>query len=403
MTLAGVIRLYGLDAKSFWFDEFLTAHAARISNWDDLVAWWRLWIDHPPLQTWLTWLLRPLGGDEFVVRVPVALASTGAVGVMYALGATMYRPRVGVVSALMLTLSPYAVWYGQEARPYAFILLLTLLQMLFAARVARRGLLRDWTTLGAVTILALYTSYLAIATTGAVVAYLAFRAIAPTMDPSGASAAARPGPSESRLDRRSFALHGIATGVVVGLAYLPWLPFLLAFVSRPDLGFGRIDTSHRPTLDEVTALLRSVDLGDVIVVALMVAGVLVSVGAVRRGRWRSSALLGCWLGVGLGILIVRAHGGVVTIWPRYLVYLAPAGLLLAAVGVDGIATAASHFVPARRSVVTAMVVFVALTFTVLLPAPRRVGEAYTAAKGEDYRGAARLIAEGTPPGAVVLA
>jgi 4-amino-4-deoxy-L-arabinose transferase-like glycosyltransferase len=401
-VLAAIIRLHDLGAKSFWFDEFLTAHAARLETWNDVVAWLHRWIDHPPLQVVLTWLLRPFGGDEFVVRLPTALVGVASVGAMYALGASFSRPRVGLLAAAMLTASPYAVWYAQEARPYSFVLLLTLLQMLFAYRVARLGRIRDWVALGAVSIVYLYTSYLALATTLAVTTYLGSIAVLGLIQPVPSTQAVTVDRSTPGPDPHRFAIRGLLTGSAIGIAYLLWVPFLLEFISRPDLGFGRIDASHQATIAEFVALLGSVSLGDGIVILLMACGGLVVAFSFVRGHGRSAGLLATWLAIGVGILVVRVHGGAVTIWPRYLMYLVPAGILLAALGANGLVVALGRVIPGGWRAPAEAAGLTIIAFAVLAPAPTLLAQLYDTPKGEDYRAAAQLIAGAARPDQVVL-
>jgi hypothetical protein len=402
IVLAAIIRLHDLGAKSFWFDEFLTAHAARLETWNDVVAWLHRWIDHPPLQIVLTWLLRPLGGDEFVVRLPVALASVASVGAIYGLGSSLSRPRVGIIAAAILTVSPYAVWYGQEARPYSFVLLLTLLQMLFASRVARTGLRRDWAALGTVSIIYLYTSYLGFATTLAVTVYLGLIALVARIRRAPPTSVGDMDRSMPGMDPNRFAMHGLLTGASIGLVYLFWLPFLLEFLSRPDLGFGRIDANHQATLGEIVALLGSVSLGDGLVMVLLAIGAFVVVVSSVRGRGRSVALVVSWLTIGIGILVSRVNGGVVTILPRYLMYLVPAGILLVAFGVNGVVATLGRVAPAGIRAPAEAALFAAIAMAILAPAPKLLAELYDTPKGEDYRAAAQLIAGEARPGLVVL-
>jgi 4-amino-4-deoxy-L-arabinose transferase-like glycosyltransferase len=401
--LAAAIRFHDLATKSFWFDEFLTARVTRFATLDELSAWIQRWIDHPPLHVFLTWLLRPLGGDEFAVRAPVAVAGTLAVGAMYSLGRALAGPRVGLVAAGILAVMPYAVWYSQEARPYEFLLLWTIVQMWCAHRAVSTDRPGAWAALAAVTVANLYTSFLALIPTAAAFLFVVARA---TRWPRRTNAPAW-APSEHMLASR-FAVHALATWAFVAIAYVPWTPFLVMFLSRSDLGAGRLDTSHVAQLDELGALLQAVSLGDALVIGLMVVGAIWVGRCLRQPNGSSLALLGVWLAVGVGGFLILARGGIVTVWPRYFMELVPAGVLLVAIGLDALAIASATIasrISGQRSTAAFVqgVVTAALIFGLFLPAPTRLAELYETPKGEDYRGAAMAIATGEQAGSVVLA
>src|SRR5439155_21211529 len=115
---------------------------------------------------------RGLGGGEVAVRWPYALAGALTIPALYALGKGLARPRVGLLAALVFTLSPFAVWYSQEARQYAFLMLFSTLQMLFAYRLVSGGGRWDWLGLAAASVANLYTAYLAVPVTGAAFAFV---------------------------------------------------------------------------------------------------------------------------------------------------------------------------------------------------------------------------------------
>ena len=155
--IALALRLYRLDGRSFWLDEVVTAYSVRFNNLSDLFRHISFWYDNMPGIFLLTWLTRGLGGSEFIVRLPFALAGTLNVYALYLLGKAAFNARVGLTGAFVLALSPFAVWYSQEARQYAFLMLFSTLQMLFAYEVGVNGRGRSAIGLATASILSLYT------------------------------------------------------------------------------------------------------------------------------------------------------------------------------------------------------------------------------------------------------
>lgn len=60
------------------------------------------YFDHPPLCAWLIGLsVRLLGDGELAIRLPAILSSAALTGVLYSLGARLYSPAVGALTALV--------------------------------------------------------------------------------------------------------------------------------------------------------------------------------------------------------------------------------------------------------------------------------------------------------------
>ncbi|MFN8453588.1 MAG: glycosyltransferase family 39 protein [Anaerolineae bacterium] len=109
--------------RGLWEDEALTILVAR----QPLIRLFSILSSadvHPPLYFLLVKIFMSLGQSEFVIRLPSALCSAAAVGVLYLLGRDMFDERVGLVGALLMAVSPLQLLYAQEARMYAQLLLL---------------------------------------------------------------------------------------------------------------------------------------------------------------------------------------------------------------------------------------------------------------------------------------
>lgn len=116
--LALGLRLYSVGSQSLWFDEAYTVFVSRLpiaDGWQYLVA------DgvHPPLYYWLIKLFLYFGDSEVVLRMPSVLFGVLSVPAVYLLGLGWLGKKGALVSALLLTISPFSIWYSQEARMYA--------------------------------------------------------------------------------------------------------------------------------------------------------------------------------------------------------------------------------------------------------------------------------------------
>ena len=117
LLLAFSLRLWGLDDRNIWWDEGLVAWAARLPAAD--IVDWTAHDVHPPLYFLLQrWWWFAVGDGEFVMRYTSVLAGTLGVAFIYLLGRTMGGPLAGLLAALFLALSTFAVSWSQEMRMY---------------------------------------------------------------------------------------------------------------------------------------------------------------------------------------------------------------------------------------------------------------------------------------------
>ena len=124
--VAAVLRCFRLGHQSLWVDEQITRVAAGIPG---PLAWRDLLQDvHGPLHTLAVAGAAALGGDaEWVLRLPSAIAGVAMVPAMAWL-ATRWLGRAAVPATVWVTAgSPFLVWYSQECRNYAFLMLAAVL------------------------------------------------------------------------------------------------------------------------------------------------------------------------------------------------------------------------------------------------------------------------------------
>jgi uncharacterized membrane protein len=127
ITLAGAaLRVSTLDTRSFWLDE---TTSVRQASWSIAEMLARMADNvHPPLfHTLLHYWLATFGRDEIIVRVFPLLWGIVAIPLMYWVARSVYDRRVGLIAAAVLAVSPFFVWYAQEARMYTMMLVFALL------------------------------------------------------------------------------------------------------------------------------------------------------------------------------------------------------------------------------------------------------------------------------------
>ena len=161
--LAAIVRFVTLDLQSFWHDEAVTVNRIlQAGLWDTLDAV----PDNestPPLYYLLSWVwTRPFGIGEVGLRSFSALCGTLTIPVVYAAAARLATVRVALVASALAAVSPLLVWYSQEARAYALLVLLCALSFLYFVRARDGGTRRDLVLWALASAAALATHYFAV-------------------------------------------------------------------------------------------------------------------------------------------------------------------------------------------------------------------------------------------------
>ncbi len=411
LPVAGVIflvglglRFYNLGTHGFWYDEVVTAHVTRLDTLGGTIGFVQSWGDHAPLTFIVTWLLRGLGGDEWAVRLPFALAGTLSVGALFLLGRAILPMRAALAATLFMAVAPFAVYYGQEARLYSYLMLFTSLQVLFAYRAATRSSPWDWLALTALSIIILYTGYLGVFTTAVAFAFVGLTLVAQTIR------AWRRKETQTPVSRHLLARYLLVglSALLTLLAYLPWLPRLQAFLARGDLGFGRLSgynaAGYSATLGDVYSLFTSLNLGGLILF-LMGVGLVVSVAWAIRGKLEGWLVL-IWAGLPLIVFVVAGGSAIVTLPNRYFSFLFPLAMLLTGLGVHTIAEGATRLLARYKALEVhsqkaSIATFAIITIIVLAQSLPPLIEQYARPKAE-FREAARYTIDSSPPGSVVM-
>jgi uncharacterized membrane protein len=179
IALGAILRFWHLDLKPLWMDEVITTIFSLGKSYHDLplnVAFPLERVQeiftfqpgtscnqiaenvatqstHPPLffcgmYRWLGWMT-PLGSEwvEKLRSLP-ALFGVGAIAAIYGVNRIAFSPTSGIIAALIMAVSPFAVYLSQEARHYTMPMLLITLSLLGLMQIQRdifeRTRLRFW-------------------------------------------------------------------------------------------------------------------------------------------------------------------------------------------------------------------------------------------------------------------
>ena len=127
--LAFALRVYRLDAQSYWIDEGWTLHYAALTP---AQLWHTLQTTRvvPPLYHFLTLYWSVLvGNGEYAMRFLSVICGTLSVPLTMRFGKALGDVRLGFVAALLMAVSPYQIWHSQDARNYTMLTAAALMSM----------------------------------------------------------------------------------------------------------------------------------------------------------------------------------------------------------------------------------------------------------------------------------
>jgi 4-amino-4-deoxy-L-arabinose transferase-like glycosyltransferase len=201
-AVALALRVVGIDQSLFMDERY--SHAIVTGNglggvWHDVF--------HtsitPPLHYFIAWLSVQIAGDSTIlVRIPSLIFGTALVPLVFLLGKRVGGNRAGLLAAVLMALSPFAIFYSDEARAYATMMFLVALSTLALLRALENGGRRWWVAYALSSCAALWSHYTAVFVLGAGALWALW----------------------AHRERRRGVL--VAVTAIAG-GYLPWLPGFL--------------------------------------------------------------------------------------------------------------------------------------------------------------------------------
>ncbi len=125
-----MVRFTRIGHQSFWYDESFTVLLVHhsVSAMLRLVPKTEL---TPPLYYLLAWpWAHVFGYGEAGLRSLSAVAGVATIPAIYGAGAKLISRRVGLTAAVIAACNPLLIWYAQEARSYALLVLFATLSLL---------------------------------------------------------------------------------------------------------------------------------------------------------------------------------------------------------------------------------------------------------------------------------
>jgi uncharacterized membrane protein len=324
-----LLRLFRLTHQSFWNDEILTIDNAGGSLSETLVdardrnilplyyLAIRGFLSYAPAELWL--------------RIPSVLFGTLSVPAYYLVLRRLGGAPLGLAGAALIAFSPFHVWYSQEARPYALLILLSLIALHLLQRAVERPTRGRQAAAAIAAAATFYCHTIALGFLLFLAAYVLL--IVPRQRWRGwittaVAAAFLLAPGLIRL----LAVPPVGSADVYKpvtiwtFGYTGWV-----FGTGYSLGPSMTEVLRDPPLQVVTASLTEIGIIGGFLAAVLVTGTLVlrDQPVVLRSAW-------AWIALPFGFALAGAIATVHPLNVRYTMLAFPAFLLFLAAGLRGI-------------------------------------------------------------------
>ncbi len=363
LTIVGTaLRAWHMTAQNLWYDEIETVRIAQMSTAElargfhgELPLLPTAWLSPLYFALLHALLLVPGVPLEAMLRGSSVVIGAATIPALAWTGRALVGPRAALAATCILAVSPFHVWYSQEVRPYALLVLASVVTIGLFHRALLRGGTRAWSAFAAAAIVALYTHPTAIV----VLLVCAVALVVATRARSGV-AGGQPGVWRA----------AVAAAAVIGVAYLPAMAMIRARggndiadprgVSLLDLpyalyayavGFSLGPSSSELHLAPRAALAAAAPL---VVALAVIFAVLATAGvvAVSRGVAETAdapradaaarALVLAWLALPLAVTPLLALATRNPFSPRYAITAFPAFVLVLGAGVRQLAALATR-------------------------------------------------------------
>ena len=326
-----LLRFRYLAVKPLWFDECFSVGVAWL-NWRDfaLVLWKReanMSLYYAMLRGWLHF-----GGSVFFIRSLSVIAALAALPAIHWLGRLLFDRRVAIIATALLAFNAYSIRYAQEARSYAWLILLCTWSRAFfvsAIKTPSRWVLRGYVILSVLGVYAHFYALLLIAAQWMAFRLLGAQNTAQVTIHDSQPAAIRADPELARK------LWGAWRSIAI--LVLP----ILVFVAKT--GAGPIRWIHRPGLRDVLEYYQHMagnhGWGLLVLFMTACAFAVAPYGQTLLARglntswetWRSQFLL-IWLIFPVALTVVLSYARPL-FYGRYVSFCLPAFILLASAGI----------------------------------------------------------------------
>jgi uncharacterized membrane protein len=133
-SIGFLLRLYQLSFKPLWYDELIAVTLSMLPFMDILINLRKIEVHPPPYYLQLSlWML--LGTSDFGIKLNSVMWNILAIFSLFYTTRSICGKQVSILASILFALSPLAVFYAQEVRPYSLLMFLGIWSWYFTHRL----------------------------------------------------------------------------------------------------------------------------------------------------------------------------------------------------------------------------------------------------------------------------
>lgn len=321
-----ILRFYNLDYQSIWLDEIHTMNESnpytKFSElYDSIMAGEQM----PPLYFYILYFIfKVFGYTTFIARLFSAILGVLSIYGIYLLGRELINKKIGLISALILTINPFHLYFSQEIRPYILLFLFSIFSFFHLIKYIKQTHLKNSVYYGVFTGLMLISHFFGLFILLSQLFILLFFLII----------------NEEEKRVHFFKLSFLA-GIIIIIIFLPALKIFIKITEIKDFWIPA------PTADAYTLIFKEFFGNSEMVLTLLgVFGLLYFFKLVKAKQTRikyseiidnkvvfSFIIFLPWISIVLLVPLIRSYLSVPMIISRYFIVVLPAIILIISIGI----------------------------------------------------------------------
>lgn len=390
ITLLGTyLRIHNLGTQSIWLDEAVSYELSHVNSVS--LVWTNAMADkHPPLHFLILHFVSIFSSSEFMLRLPSAVFGILTIPMIYKTGESLFGKKEGLISAFILSISSIHIFYSQEARMYAQMVLFSIVSLYFLYRAYKEN--KNWLWAGFVisASLGFYSFYYTIFV---LVPEILFYIIIQLKD----SIRSRRIVISDMKNVRSFVLSMIIFLILISPVLMPFISQSLERTSGvPTWGLGQSSDFVIVILKQFSTYTNT----SYVFVMLFIIGFIASM--FNKTEREQAMLLGLMFSVPFIASYVLAAN--MPFVPRHMLFILPIYVLAISRGITGIANFMYQIPPSGvdKLKMSRLAVMLMLTCLIALLCLQPLSSYYSTSQKNDWGEVSNYFNDVTNPGDVIV-
>lgn len=326
LFFGAVLRFYHIDFQSIWLDEVHTMNEANPKNsFGELYNVIMSGEQMPPLFFYILYFLfKIFGYTTFVARMYAAVLGISSLYAIYILGKELINKQIGLIAALLLCINSFHLYYSQEARPYGFLLLFSMLAFYRLIRYIKIPTRKNAIIYGVFSALMIHSHFFGLFALFAQYFILLVFLLA-----------------SEKQERKQFFINSLFSGIIALLLYIPAITILIKVSAIKEFWIPA------PTLDVYTLIFKEF-FGNSELLLTMI-GLIMLFYFIRLSKEEdfpmkyktlldnkmvfSFIVLMSWIVLVILIPLIRSYLSIPMIISRYFIVVLPAIIILISIGI----------------------------------------------------------------------